>query len=76
MTALPDYSGPMPRCIKCGGVQADTEWHPHTYALSPWGQITHTPMLADTGEPGWLLRRCSRCRYQWAEATEDARVQA
>lgn len=76
MTAdLPPYSGPLAKCPKCLERDAGTEWHPDSYQLSPWGQIAHTAGMPSDG-PGWLLRRCARCRYPWAEATEDVRVGA
>lgn len=76
MTALPPYSGPLSSCQKCGNGQADTQWQPSTAELSAYGHLLDRRALADTGEPGWLLRTCTRCGYQWAEATQDASVGA
>lgn len=75
MSVLPPYSGPVSKCAKCAHGTADTEWMPSHVTINRWGQVHDTGHQGiGEAEPGWLLRRCGRCRYGWAEATEDARV--
>ena len=61
MSDLPLYSGPMPKCIKCGAHDANTEYRRALTVLDSrhidWGpEIEH------------LRRQCRRCGYAWPEA--------
>lgn len=55
--AYPPFSGDEPRCIKCGNEGAFTEWKP---AEKLGGSVLKEERLR---------RRCSRCDYEWNEAT-------
>lgn len=72
----PAYTGDEVCCPKCHHTGADTEWQPTGALLTVWGQLINQSRGCESGEPGWLLRTCGRCRYRWAEATEDGRMQA
>jgi len=68
------YSGDDCVCPKCLHQGADTEWQPSNVEITTWGRLLDRGTLSQSAEPGWLLRTCQRCRYLWAEATEDAQV--
>ncbi|MGA4989931.1 hypothetical protein [Nonomuraea bangladeshensis] len=58
MTDLPPFSGDSPTCPKCGNVGAYTK---HRSGRDPFAS-----------HPGEHLERsCTRCGYEWAEATVD-----
>lgn len=62
--ALPPFSGDEPRCVKCGNLGAFTEFEA--------AQTLGGAVLADEK----LLRRCTRCGYEWDEAIVQSDVEA
>jgi ribosomal protein S27AE len=53
----PPFTGDNPRCVKCGNEGAYTEWKP--------AEKLGSTVLSEER----LRRRCSRCDYEWDEAT-------
>ena len=62
---LPEYTGENPRCPKCGGHGAATEFQS---VLSVGVYIVAGVDMPDE----WLTRTCMRCGYQWREACVSA----
>lgn len=72
MTALPGFTGDLVTCPKCAARGASTEWMPPHCSLSPYGQVEQRQQqTSERHAGGWLLRRCVRCRFPWAEACTD-----
>lgn len=69
MSALPPYSGPMPRCVKCGHMEADTQYVAGEQIATYEGRVVRGNVGGDE-----LERSCRRCHYTWREAPADAGV--
>ncbi|GFH36601.1 hypothetical protein [Streptomyces pacificus] len=71
MTAntLPAYTGPQPRCAKCGNHGAYTRYLAH--GLWGHGEPTDTSLGMESNER--LHRECETCGHVWDEATVEQR---
>lgn len=61
---LPPFSGDNPQCPKCGNEEADTRYLAH-------GQCAHPDTSIGWQPNPRLHRTCTRCDYQWDEATVE-----
>lgn len=65
-------SGKYRNCWKCGHTEEPlTGWQPETAVLLSEG-IAYVGTMDSGREPGWLLRTCRHCGFQWGEKTRDA----
>lgn len=67
MSALPEYSDDETTCVKCGMVEAQTEYMPGLAGVDlDRAHIDGAPFHNE-----FLKRTCVRCEYMWAERCLD-----
>lgn len=58
------------KCRKCGSKEVAAHWHgPLGFGIERWNDLHRVADLPESDKVDFILRRCERCHFQWAEKT-------